>query len=90
MMEPRGDETEQEKLERLGISSNIKQNKPPSVIPEEIRERILTDIGQASMCWGNPAPAATFDWAKAIEIGDLLYQHILELIGMEVKEDEKR
>jgi hypothetical protein len=55
--------------------------KADNKIPYYIRKRVLTDIGQASMCWEYPEHAGTFDSKKAVEIGDALCQYIADKIG---------
>ena len=54
--------------------------KAANKVPYYIRKRILTDIGQASMCWEYPERAGTFDTKKAVEIGDALCQYIVDKI----------
>jgi hypothetical protein len=49
-------------------------------VPAYIRKRVLTDIGQASMCWDD---SGTFDTIKAIEIADALCQYIVVKIEKE-------
>ena len=55
--------------------------KAANKIPYHIRRRVLTDIGQASMCWDYPEHAGTFDTKNAIEIGDALCQYIVDKIN---------
>ncbi len=54
-------------------------------IPEYIRERVYSDIGEASMCWENPEKAGIFDSQKAAKIGLNLCLFILEQIEKEKK-----
>lgn len=49
-------------------------------IPEHIRERVYTDIGQASVCWNKLEGADVFRSEEAAEIGRSLCQFILEEI----------
>ena len=48
---------------------------------DPIRNRVLEDIGHASMCWESPEGAGAFDTEQAIEIGDLLCRFINEQIA---------
>lgn len=48
---------------------------------DPIRDRVLQDIGHASMCWDKPEGAGAFDTDQAIEIGDSLCQFINEQIA---------
>jgi hypothetical protein len=79
LLEPPADESDEEADLRLGISSISKE--ACQKIPEHIRERVLTDIGQASMCWDCPEHAGIFDTEKAIEIGDALCRYIVDEIN---------
>jgi hypothetical protein len=83
LREPPADESDEEEVLRLGISSISK--KAHHKIPEHIHERVLTDIGQASMCWDFPEHAGAFDTKKGIEIGDALCQYIVDKINEEKK-----
>ena len=47
-------------------------------IPVHIRERVYTDIGEASMCWENPEGAGTFETEHAARISLKLCQFILD------------
>jgi hypothetical protein len=49
-------------------------------VPAYIRKRVLTDIGQASMCWEEPEKAGVFDTEETIKIGDALCQYIVDKI----------
>jgi hypothetical protein len=49
-------------------------------IPEHIRERVYSDIVEASMCWENPEKAGIFDSQKAAKIGLNLCQFVLDQI----------
>ena len=55
-------------------------------IDDPIRDRVLQDIGHASMCWETPGGAGVFDTEQAIEIGDSLCHFITERIAEAKKE----
>ena len=59
--------------------------KAANKIPYYIRRRVLTDIGQASMCWEEPEKAGVFDTEKAVEIADALCHYIADKIEKEKK-----
>ncbi len=42
---------------------------------EELREKVFTAIGEASMCW-NPKPSGVFDSSHAKEISEQLIDYI--------------
>lgn len=85
MLEPRGDETEEEEDIRLGISCE-RENKIEKVItqfddiPVHIRERVYSDIGEASVSWENPEGAGIFETEHAARISLELCQFILDEI----------
>jgi hypothetical protein len=54
-------------------------------IPVHNRERVYSDIGEASMCWEKPEKAGVFDSQKAAEIGLNLCQFVLDEIEREKK-----
>ena len=58
-------------------------------MPYYIRKRVLTDMGQASMCWEHPEGAGVFDTTQAIEIGDALCQFIRDEIKKGIEEAKK-
>lgn len=49
-------------------------------IPVHIRERVYSDIGEASMCWENPEGAGIFETEHAARISLELCQFILDEI----------
>ena len=49
-------------------------------IPVHIRERVYSDIGEASMCWEHPEGAGIFESEHAARIGLELCQFILDQI----------
>lgn len=49
-------------------------------IPVHIRERVYSDIGEASMCWENPGGCGVFDSTNAARIGLELCQFVLDLM----------
>lgn len=55
--------------------SEIELTREP--IPEYIREKVFTDIGQASMCWENPEKAGVFDTEQASEIATELCRFVM-------------
>jgi hypothetical protein len=55
-------------------------------ISDPIRDRVLQDIGRASMCWEKTEGAGVFDTTRAIEIGDSLCQFIADQIREAKKE----
>jgi hypothetical protein len=66
----------------------MKKGKEFDDIPVHIRERVYSDIGEASMCWENPEKAGVFDSQKAAEISLNLCQFVLGEI--ERKKNEPR
>jgi hypothetical protein len=53
---------------------------PLDDIPVHIRERVFTDIGEATTCWETIDGAGTFDTENATRISLELCQFIIELI----------
>lgn len=47
-------------------------------IPVLIRERVYSDIGEASICWENPEGCGTFETEHAARINLELCQFILD------------
>jgi hypothetical protein len=42
------------------------------------RDVVMVAVGEASMCWEHPERAGVFDTAKAIEVGNGLYQALAD------------
>ena len=53
---------------------------------EKIRERVLQDIGEASMCWEKVDQAGVFDATRASEIGNKLCEFIMEQMKEKINE----
>lgn len=47
-------------------------------LPVQIRERVYTDIGHASLCWDKPERAGVYRTQEAAEIARSLCQFIIE------------
>ena len=72
-------------IERInGVSITLQTR-----LPKHVSERILLDIGRASMCWENPEKAGVFDEKKALDIAFELCHFIADLIDskQEIQED---
>jgi hypothetical protein len=54
------------------------------MIEDRLKELIFQAMGEVSMCWSE-IPRGVFDSSKAIEIGDRLFNAIMEESNMEWK-----
>ena len=78
----RTQEIRREIVKERDIEKEEKDNRKPLPVhfPKYVYERILFDIGQASMCWESPEKAGIFCSEKAIDIAFELCHFIADLI----------